>query len=248
MKRRSTLLGSCLAASLAMLFSAGNAAAQSDGGTILLPVPEAGPPPSVVNTRTDKDKYEDGTPRIERTVTRYSDDSLVSNGDYREYYRTGTLFVEGSFSKGRPDGEWVYYHPTGELTKKVTFKKGQPDGKVEVLRADGTTLAEREYAAGKRAGVWKTYAEGGEQVLQEQSYANGKADGVWKTWFEDGTLQREVSFKAGERDGVSTEWDESGTKRGEVSYKAGKRDGPSIRWSSTGEKTERTYKAGKLVP
>ncbi|MEM1305075.1 MAG: toxin-antitoxin system YwqK family antitoxin [Planctomycetota bacterium] len=217
------------------------------GPAIFLPEPDAPPPPRAVETRTDSSKYDDGTPRIERTVTRYSDDSFVSNGSFREYYQSGQLFVAGEFSAGLPAGEWTYYHATGEVSKKVTFERGQPSGVVTVLRADGTVAARRQFAAGKRTGVWRVYSEDGERVVQEQPYVDGKLDGAFKVWYDDGTLHRELNYKAGLRDGVSAEWDESGKKVAEVNFKAGLRDGSSIRWSPKGDKTERQYKGGKVV-
>ena len=252
------LLGSGrLAVSLALLAASPTLAQQRGtkrvkiepytGPAVFLAEPEEAPDPRFVENRVSKETYEDGTVRVERSVSRYSDDSFVSEGPYSEYYQSGQLFVEGTYRNGAPNGEWTYYHPSGEIAKRVTFKAGQPEGVVESRRPDGTLIARREYLGGKRHGEWKNYAENGEQLRLESSYKAGVPDGVWKTWFPNGQLRRDMTFKEGRRDGVTKEWYESGAKRAEVSFSAGLRDGPSIRWTADGKKTEQVFRGGKLV-
>ena len=217
------------------------------GPPILLPVPAEPPKPSPVSTTETTRKHENGKLWIKHTITRYSDDSIVSNGPYSEYFETGKIFVEGAYSQDAATGVWTYYHPGGAVAKKVTFKKGRPDGTVEVYREDGSLLSKRVFKEGKRAGSWETFASDGKQLKQLETYNDGKPDGVLKVWFENGNLEREINFKQGKRDGVSTEWYETGVKKVEVHFKDGKRDGPFIRWTSTGDKSEQTYKDGKRV-
>ena len=218
------------------------------GEPILLEEPEAPPEPRIVEPRVKKTtKFEDGSPRIEREVARYSDDSFVSNGSYKEFYQSGQVFVEGNFELGTRVDVWTYYHENGKVAKKVSYKDGVPEGEVQILRDDGTLKAKRLYKAGKRHGDWLAYDDTGEQVLREQHYVDGKPDGVWKQWYESGKPWRETPFKDGKRHGQATEWREDGSKRAEVNFKEGLRDGLTISWSASGEKVEQRFEAGKRI-
>lgn len=217
------------------------------GKPIFLDEGEAPPEPRIVQPRTTMtDKYEDGKPRIEREVAKYSDDTYVSNGVYKEYYQSGQLFVAGEFDLGARTGEWVFYHENGEVAKKVKYESGRPDGKIEVRREDGTLEAQREFNDGRRVGDWYVYADDGEQKLREAHYADGKATGVWKQWYPSGQLWRETPFKEGERHGLAKEWKPDGSKLAEVNFSAGKRDGLAVGWTAEGEKMERRFEDGKL--
>ena len=153
------------------------------GPPIFLPEGDPPVPPRFVENTTVIDYHDPETkakPKVERQIAKYSDGSVKNSGPYREYYGDGQLFVEGAFDDGKASGEWTYYHPSGELAKVVTYVDGDPDGPVEVMREDGTLEAQREYAAGKRQGVWRAYDETGQQLLREEHYVDGKADGVWQ--------------------------------------------------------------------
>ena len=204
-------------------------------------------PASVVGNTVDRVKYDNDQLRIERGLTKYSDNSMVSNGPYREFYRDGQQFVDGQFSNGDPVGEWTYWHPNGQLAKKVTYQQGQPDGQIEARRADGTLESRRSFAAGKRNGVWETYADDGETRLTEAAYEAGKPAGVWKWWYANGSPQREMPFVEGKADGLATEWAESGAKRAEISFSNGKRHGLSTQWTADGREIKQQYAEGKPV-
>jgi len=218
------------------------------GDPILLEQPEAPPEPQIVERRVKKTaEFEDGKPRIVREVARYSDDSFVSNGSYKEYYQSGQVFVEGVFELGTRVGQWTYYHENGKVAKVVSYARGLPEGDVQVLRDDGTLKAKRTYKAGNRDGDWTMYDATGELILREEHYVDGKPEGVWKVWYESGKQWRETPFKAGVRDGTAIEWREDGSKRAEANFKEGLRDGPTISWSASGEKTEQLFEKGKRV-
>jgi antitoxin component YwqK of YwqJK toxin-antitoxin module len=220
------------------------------GPPIFLPRAEDPIPATKVEERTIIDYYDPETkekPKTERLVARYSDDSLVNAGAYREFYEDGQVFVEGQYSEGNATGEWTYYHPNGEVAKKVNFVAGQPDGVVELFRADGTKEAIREFADGRRAGTWKTFGDSGEQQLTEEVYVDGKAEGVWQTWYDDGQQRQQIAFKAGKREGLSIEWDKDGIKRAEVNFKENKQDGMTRIWAADGTLVEQVYENGKLI-
>lgn len=220
------------------------------GPPIFLPQPSEPPPAKQVETRTVTEYYDSETqekPRIKRTVVRFSDESVKSDGQFQEYYEDGQLFVEGQYDLGVPTGEWKYFHPDGSEAKTVTYEAGQPDGDVTLLRPDGSVQAERHYADGKRTGDWQVYADEGEQQLVESHYVDGQPSGVWQVWYPNGTQRRQVPFADGKQHGTLVEWDEEGNKIAELPYVNGVREGVARLWNKEGQLIEREYKEGKLV-
>lgn len=203
--------------------------------------------PTIVAHETLKEKYEDGTIRVERDIAKYSDDNFAADGNYREYHPNGKPFIEGQFKEGRQTGDWTYYFDNGQVNRKVTYVDGKQNGSWDVFRADGTLAAKRGFKDGLRDGAWATYDATGKQQLTEEHYAAGKKDGEWKVFFPDGKIKQQASFKDDKRDGTSAEWDEKGQKLVEANYKGDKLDGAVTRFLPDGKKVVLTYKEGKFV-
>jgi antitoxin component YwqK of YwqJK toxin-antitoxin module len=202
--------------------------------------------PTVVTHETIRDKYPDGTMRIERELARYSDNNFAADGKYREFHPNGKPFIEGQFKEGRQQGEWTYYFDNGQVNRKATYKDGKPNGSWEVYRADGTLAAKRSFKDGVRDGDWITYDATGKQPLTEEHYANGEPDGVWKTWFPNGQQRQHASFKNGKRDGLWTEWDEKGKKLIDSEWANNKLNGTATRYFADGKTVVQKYKDGRF--
>ena len=218
------------------------------GPPIFLPEGEAPPPPIEMDSRVVKENYE-GTDsrRFERRLVLFSDDSVYSEGDHKEFYKSGQVFVEGEFAKGLATGKWTFYHPNGTVAKELKYINGHPDGEVQIFGKEGKLLAERAYKEGVREGKWTIYGKEDKQILREENYREGKPDGEWKIWYSNGQLRQLANFAAGQREGMATEWTQLGEKRGEAMFVAGKRDGKTTLWQRDGTIIERIYKAGDLV-
>lgn len=220
------------------------------GPPIYLPQPTDPPPAKRVESRTVTEYYDPETeekPRIKRTVVRFSDDSMKSDGEFQEFYESGQVFVEGQYDLGAPTGEWKYFHPDGSEAKTVNYNAGQPDGDIKLRRPDGTVQAERHFADGKRVGDWMVYGEEGEKPLIESHYNDGQPSGTWQVWYPNGQQRREIPFEDGKQHGTVTEWDEEGIKIAEMPYVKGVREGVARLWNKEGTVVEREYKEGKLV-
>ncbi len=217
------------------------------GPPILLDLPESPPPASFVEKRVDVEKYSDGKVRHEREIARYSDNSFVADGFYREFHPNGEKFAEGQYANGRQVGEWTYWHDNGQVSRQINFTNGQPDGSWDVLNPDGAVIAKRNYKDGKREGTWIVYDASGKNPQREEAYSDGKPNGTWKVWFPSGKLKTQIDIKDGIRDGVAIEWDEPGNKRAELSYKEGKVHGTATLIGANGQKVVQQYDEGKLV-
>ena len=189
------------------------------------------PPVREVRSRTLERKYPDNeTIRVKYQVVQLSDDSLVNNGPYVEYYKDGQKFQEGKYKRGAYVGEWTYWHPNGQLCRTITYKDGKPDGKWEVFREDGTRLEIQSYKAGTRDGKWQSFYPDGETPLVEFTYQMGEVTGKRISYHKNGKKRQEVSFKKGRMHGLTTEWDDTGKKTLEVKFEEGKRAGDIIRF------------------
>jgi antitoxin component YwqK of YwqJK toxin-antitoxin module len=184
---------------------------------------------------------------VQRTVTRYSDESFKNEGPYKEYYANGQVFVEGTYSEGKKSGDWKFFHPNGTEAKTITYENGVPHGVIEVHDADGVLIAVREFNAGKRSGTWKTFDKTGAQILTERHYKDGLPDGLWQIWHANGQLASQQPYVAGKLSGNVISWDDKGKKLNEGTFVDGQRDGVARQWLADGRVVEQTYERGKLV-
>ena len=199
---------------------------------VYLDEPESEPPVRVTRRKQLKETYEDKTIRAEREVAKLSDDRIVNDGKYTEFYHDGQKYVEGTYKMGVFEGDWQYWFPNGQLCKQVSFKKGKADGQWEVFNKEGKLTAKKSYQKGKRHGPWISYHKDGEQVRFELNYAQGLPVGERVTYYENGQKRQSVTFKEkGKMDGPMTEWDESGKKRAEAVFKDGKLVGEIKRYT-----------------
>lgn len=219
-----------------------------EGPAILLDEPQPSPPPTVVAKKIDApvEKYEDGTTKIERQVTKYSDNQFVNDGLYREYFPNGQKFIEGNYEIGEKKGAWKYWYENGQLRRSIAYVDGKPNGEWEVFRADGTLEAKRSFKAGQRDGEWLEYDPTGDVLLRRMPYRNGKPHGKWDQWLADGQEKASYVFVDGQRDGPGFEWDDEGNKRGEFYFKAGKLHGKVTHWTADGKVLVQEYKDGKI--
>ena len=188
------------------------------------------PPPRKVRHQKRIQKYRDDTVRLEHQVLIMSDDTLVNDGAYIEYYRDGQKFREGTFKRGSYDGQWTFWHPNGQICKSITFKNGKPHGQWEVFRSDGTRLAEQGYVDGVRHGKWLSYYKNGEQPMVQLIFDHGTINGTRVSYYENGQIKQEINVQDGKLHGLMTEYDESGKKTAEAMFEKGNREGPVTRY------------------
>lgn len=205
-------------------------AQEAENSAIYLEVPGQDPPARVSQRKTMKEVYEDKSVRVERDIAKLSDDRIVNDGKFVEYYRDGQKYVEGVYKMGVFDGVWKYWFPNGQLCKAVNFKDGKPDGKWEVFDQDGKQTKQKSYQDGKRHGKWLSYHVDGKTVKLEVSYEQGQAEGERISYYESGNKRQVILFKAGKMDGLMTEWNDQGDKVAELEFKDGVKVGKVVRF------------------
>ncbi len=236
-----------LAAGAARCLAQDAADTQADAKGVYLDEPEPAPPPTPVGRTRVEEKYADGTVRVQREVVKMSDDQIINNGRYTEFYPNGKKFAEGNYVDGAHDGQWSFWYDNGQLAKTVTFKNGQADGSWEVRRADGTLQSKKGYKNNLREGAWVLYYDDGKTPKIEQNYVDSKLQGPRKTYYANGNVRQESNYKAGVIDGEVSEFNESGRKVAQATFVDGKLNGKLIRWGTDGTKFEQTFRDNKFT-
>jgi len=177
------------------------------------------------------------------------------------------LFFQGTFTDGKPDGDFVYYdtktgnelgrfsitdgtgtmltyHVNKNVATKTQMVKGLMDGKYEELSPRGKTVVDGRYSGDKKHGVWRELSELGVPTL-EQHWKRGKLDGAWKK-FVDGKLAVESTYKDGLADGAYVEY-RNGKQSLVGQFVADKKNGTWTAYNADGSVTlTATYKDGVL--
>lgn len=194
----------------------------------------------------------------------YVDDK--KQGLWREWI-DDKLYFQGTYTDGKPDGEFAYYdpktgdelgrftvaggtgtlltfHPNKKVATKTALKNGLMDGKYEEFTPRGKTVVEGRYLRGKKHGLWREQTEAGVPTL-EQHWKRGKLDGAWKK-LVDGKVAVEATYKDGLADGPYTEY-RDGKPALVGQFAADKRTGTWISYDADGAVTwTGTYKDGIL--
>lgn len=144
------------------------------------------------------ENYDNGKPRIYRSVALDDKGNYVNDGPWRVVDRNGKTVAEGTYRQGVMHGEWGRRHVSSEgglfATKPFTSYQGPFD-----------SIA--YFEQGMLDGQWVIYDSARRSVF-EIGYRNGKrhGDAVW--YFPDRTKMRTATFKDGVLDGEVREWDE----------------------------------------
>lgn len=154
---------------------------------------------------TQRELYPDGTPRLEREVTRDTRGQLIVQGASREWHANGQLAAKGRYTDGAQHGVWETWHANGERASKGRFERGARKGKWSYWGPDGADDLERtgEYELeripdatglvhalgyrvdGRRQGPWRfVWPDGSIQFTGR--YRNGVREGPWVFFHQDG--------------------------------------------------------------
>lgn len=113
--------------------------------------------------------YPDGSPKL---VKYYQE-----NGSIRDlireiqYYPNHKKYYEGEYKDNKKDGKWTVWYQSGSIWSEGSYSKGLDDGKRTGYYENGKKHFEGEYDAGKLVGVWKFWNESGEK-LDDVDYNN----------------------------------------------------------------------------
>lgn len=90
--------------------------------------------------------------------------------DYREFYETGELKIEGDFDENEErHGIWVSYYENGIKWSESNYSHGKRLGHSITFFPNGRVRYVGEYANDKQIGHWIFYDEDG-KVVKEEDY------------------------------------------------------------------------------
>jgi antitoxin component YwqK of YwqJK toxin-antitoxin module len=187
-------------------------------------------------------------PRARRHVTLYSDNSVVADGLYTEWYPNGQKSLEGEYVDGLKQGPWKVWYENGKLCRTENYLNGKLDGSWKIYHDDGTLKAEETYRDNNRDGRWITYDQLGKLPIDQWDYKAGVPSGAWIHYFADGKKETEEHFVDGKREGEQTNWYDNGQIKRVQQFKNDRLNGKEVRWKNTGEKEkEIEWLGGQIV-
>jgi uncharacterized protein len=150
-------------------------------------------------------------------------------GDFADGKKTGAWFewtenkltFSGSFTDGKPDGEFVYYDKAGNELGRFEIKDGT--GTMMTFYANHRPATKAHYVQGKLDGLYQELTWHGKKV-EEGRYASNRKHGWWRDWTELGVLTLEEHYRWGKLDGTVKKYDD-GKLATEATYKSGKAEG-----------------------
>lgn len=195
-------------------------------------------------------------------------------GDFAADQKVGTWFEwletklvsSGTYTNGKPDGEFVYFdktgielghfsikdgtgvmmtfHPNQQPATKQHLLKGALDGVYQELTTTGKVVVDGRYANNRKHGLWREWTDLGVLTL-EQHWRRGKLDGAVKK-YDGGKLVSAANYKNGNAAGEYMEYqNDKPSLTGQ--YLDGRRTGTWTSYDSEGNAVvTATYKNGVL--
>lgn len=132
----------------------------------------------------------------------------VKRGLWTFYFENGNIEETGSFDAlGQYNGDWKWYYKDGSIRIVEFYFEGEQEGKYSEYDVDGTILLEGTYVNGIREGEWISTVHG---YIEKGSYLENVRDGIWKFYYAKDSLYFEGNFIDGSEDGVHTWYHRNG--------------------------------------
>ncbi|MBM4343919.1 MAG: hypothetical protein FJ100_11175 [Deltaproteobacteria bacterium] len=133
----------------------------------------------------------------------------VRTGIARIFDRSGLLWAQVEFVKGKKEGDETRFGRGGEKVARLPFRNGGPVGIAKTYYPDGTLQSEYHHDSSLLAGTEIQY-------------------------HRSGGIRMYVPLRFGKRNGTATIYTEAGIKWAEVPWRDGKRDGEELRFDRAG--------------
>lgn len=127
-------------------------------------------------------------------------------GGVKDYYITGELQYEGSFSyadkydntKDIKEGKTVWYYKNGKTQQEGFYKNNTLNGKFTKYFKSGNKLSEEYYENDKSNGKYSSWYQNGELYAQGE-YLNDQMNGEWEYYYENnGVLSEYKNYENGQ--------------------------------------------------
>lgn len=172
----------------------------------------------------------------------------IPSGEFRYYYKDGTLKTLSHLSMNGKKARTVSYYPGGKKMAAGNYVDEKKDSLWQFFNEyDGGKVSEEFYRDDKIDGKSTVYFPDG-AVSEIKTYSKGIPDGSWEQFFTDGKPKLRGFYKAGEKDGSFKNFFPTGSIMISGHYADGHMDGEWLYYDDKGQVIKReTYKTGKLL-
>ncbi|WP_231753371.1 toxin-antitoxin system YwqK family antitoxin [Rosistilla carotiformis] len=166
------------------------------------------------NSEIVRERYDDGSVKVERTVTQDELGNFVNNGPYRMYSPSGSLVAEGNFQMGARHGDWrrVYETADASLLSAYPYSEFQ-----------APFVSQATFTADNLSGSWIiTDAQG--KLVSEIPFRDGLRHGqaIWN--HPNGKRMYEANYRDGMLEGVMAEYDAASNELTSHTFQDGRRE------------------------
>ncbi len=185
-----------------------------------------------IETETIRERYTNGTVRVERQVALDAEGNYITHGKYQEWNEKGQPVVIGQYAQGKREGHWlqfIYKPTTGILlsmpysefeppfTSDAEFKNDQLQGSWKIGDAKGRIASVIDFENGLRSGAANWYFVSGKPFFESQ-YSKGLLDGEAYEFNKDGTEKRHDVYQLGQRADSKREFFKDNRPKSEYEY------------------------------
>ena len=193
---------------------------------------------------TDKGYYSDGNLAYIQEVKIIEGKEPILHGKYIEYYKNGQIKVQGSYKKGKRDGEFKVFLRNGKSAGSVFYKDGKiiKSTLVNSMRdnASFSLTTDINYNLNSNEIITDEFPNG----LLKQYFIynkNGLLDGESREYYEEGDIKSISHFKNHIPDGVFISYYQNGNMEEKYTYVNGQANGECFSYYENGKLEERYF-------
>lgn len=168
--------------------------------------------------------YDVNNSDYQRVISKSPDGKFI----VKDYYITGELLMEGSFSyvdpdnpkMDTPDGQFVWYFTSGSVKRRTNYVNGIEEGPQITFYESGNKFVELYKRGGQTDGEVLEYYENG-QIRRISSFCNGVQCGEVREYYPDGVVSKSWHLENGLINGFLTEYNEGGQKKRVYEFASG---------------------------
>ncbi len=186
-----------------------------------------------------KERYPNGSVRIERRATQDAQGNYVNHGSWKMWDERGNPVAQGSYDMGNRTGLWTRWYRNGQDAELF--------GHVPYSQFPAPYISQASFKHDQLDGLW-TIHDSKMRKISQIRFADGKRHGTATWWFASGRKMREIEYRDGDLDGQYLEWNAEGKLAVKDTYQNGHKLAPKLTNHPGGtKKSEGMYLFAKEV-
>ena len=185
-----------------------------------------------------KERFPDGSIKIERRVIQDSEGNYVHDGAWKQFDRRGTTIAEGQYRNDKRHGTWNRWYRAGDAS---LF------GQVPYNEFSGPFISQANFRNGKLNGKW-TIFDAKQRKISEITFVDNQRNGKATWWFANGRRFQQITYRDGVIDGELLQWNNTPKLVKRDTYREGRRIAPKVEYfTGSQKKSEGVYLHAKIV-